>query len=212
MAKKTFTSEVVDRVMRDSLRPVLSPLGFRKTGRCFHRAVGEVTQVVALQSSQWSDQVRGFFTVNLNVVLPAFHEVWTGTAMPKNPGAAAEICAYRIGDFMEEGRDMWWELVLDSDPVAIGSEVAEAVETCGLPVLEEAGDPEWVLEKLLAEEHFRGYNGNQKLAGAVLLAVLGRKLEAMEVIRVLRAMNRYEGFVKTIDCIEGRIEGMKGVG
>ncbi len=153
----------------------------------------------------WNTPDAAEFTVNLNVVLPAFHERWTGTPMPTNPASAAPICSYRIGLLMEDRRDCWWKVTPESDTETISRQVAEVIRTIGLPALNQAADLEWLLTKLRAEERFSGIVTNQTLAAAILLAYLGQMPEALQTIRQLRQRNKHAGFAKTISTIEARL-------
>jgi len=162
-------------------------------------------QVVHVQASRWNTPDAARFTIDLNVVLPAFHESWTGTPMPKNPASAAPICSYRIGLLMEDGKDRWWEVSANSNIATIGKEVVEAIRDLGLPALNEASNLDWLLEKLRTDERFSGTLTSQPLATVILLHHVGRRREALQTITELRNRNKHSGFAKTIDTIEARL-------
>jgi hypothetical protein len=205
MTTKSPSSKAIDSVIQNHVKPFLKAEGFRKSARSFHRAKGEVIQVVNFQASMWNTPEGARFTINLNIVLPAFHEKWTGKPVPKNPSSAAAVCAYRIGLLMPEGKDHWWEVTPDSDTVSISREVADAIKEIGLPFLDKASELEYLLIKLQAEAHFPGIVMNKSLAAAILLSCMNRYEEARETIGALRERNTHAGFGETIERVAARL-------
>src|SRR5262245_21969112 len=130
---KSATSRVVDTIIALGPGPLLSSCGYRKFGRSFHVQDSAVFKIVQFQSSMWNTPRSGRFTVNLNIALPYYHEIWTGTPFPKNPGSGALIVQQRIGHLMPIKQDFWWKVTPKSNAARIGSAVASALRNYGLP-------------------------------------------------------------------------------
>ncbi len=205
MTSKSLSSKTVDAVILGEVKSFLKSEGFRKSGRTFHRQKGEMIQVVNFQTTWLNTPDDARFTVNLNVVLPFYHEKWTGQPLPRNPGNAAAICSRRLGHLLPEGTDRWWTVTPSTDGVSVSREVAELIRSVGLPYLTKASDLQFLCEKLGSDKHFPGMLMSQSLAFAILLCYLGRKDEARHVLDETRRKNRIDGFGKTIDAIQERL-------
>ncbi|WP_309386688.1 DUF4304 domain-containing protein [Cerasicoccus frondis] len=203
---KSPSSKVIDQVLASGPKQFFKETGFRKMARSFIKEVGDLYWVVNFQSSMWNSPESARFTVNLMLVLPYFHEIWTSKPFPKNPGSAAPVCRFRIGLLMPERKDYWWEVDLETDAEQVGNEVTELIASIGLPYLEKATNLEWVIQQLLDEEYFHGCVMNQPLAASILLHHLGKEKKAERVIQSLKKKNTHEGFGKTITTIESRIK------
>ena len=162
-------------------------------------------QVVDFQTTWLNRPDRAEFTVNLNVILPFYHEKWTGQPLPKYPGSAAAICSRRLGHLLPEKTDRWWTVTPSTNCTLVSRELAELVRSFGLPYLEKASDLQFLCEKLGSDKHFPDMLMSQPLAFAILLCHLGREEEARHVIDETRRKNRVDGFGKTIDLIEERL-------
>jgi hypothetical protein len=162
-------------------------------------------QVVDFQTTWLNTPDEGRFTINLNVVLPFYHEMWTGQPLPKNPGNAAAICSRRLGHLLPGGTDRWWTVTPSTDCSRLSREVAELIRSVGLPYLTAACDFQFLCEALGSEEHFPGMLMSQDLAFAILLCHLDRKGDAAHVIAEARGRNRVAGFTNTIDLIDQRL-------
>jgi hypothetical protein len=205
VTNKSPSSKTVDAVVQGDVKSFLKSEGFKKSGRTFHRQNGEMLQVVNFQTTWLNTPDEAQFTINLNVVLPFYHEKWTGQQVPKNPGSAAAICSRRLGHILPEGTDRWWTVTPSTDCAAVSREVAELICAVGLPYLEKAANLQYLCEKLGSGKHFPGMLMSQPLAFAILLCHLGREEEAIRVIDETRRKNRAEGFGKTIDLIHERL-------
>jgi len=208
MTSKSPSSTAVDAVIQGEVKLLLKAEGFRKTGRSFHRARGEFTQVVNIQASQWNSPDSASFTVNLNVVLPFLHEIWTGRPLPKNPASAAPICSQRIGMLLPDRKDTWWTVMPKSDPAEISDEVAQLIRIVGLPFLDQAANTQYLCEQLGADEYFSRCQMSKPLASlayAILLCHLGSRDEAKIDIERTQSANRIAGFSETIAKISARL-------
>ena len=146
--------ERIDLIGREHVGPLLKLHGFRKSGRTWRRAVGNVVQVVNLQASRWNSAESGDFTCNLGVYFPAAAELAeSATAGKENPGEADCIVSERLGVLMPVGRDYWWRIDEQSHDSLVGREVANAIAEYGLRWLDEhsglAGAEAWSATKNL---------------------------------------------------------------
>lgn len=202
---KSPSSKAVDAIIQGDVKSSLKSETFKKSGRSFHRQKVEMIQVVNFQTTWLNSPEEAQFTINLNVVLPFYHEKWTGKPLPKNPGSAAAIFSRRLGHFLPEGTDKWWKVTPSTDCAAVSLEVSELICSVGLPYLEKAANLQYLHDRLGSIEHFPGMLMNQPLAFVILLCHIGREIEARRVIDEIRKNNRAEGFRKTIDLIQERL-------
>ena len=206
MTAKSPSSKAVDAVIQGEVKTFLKSEGFRKSGRTFYRRKGEMIQVVYFPTSWLNTPDEAQFSVNLDVVLPYYHEKWTGQPLPKNPSSAAAICSQRLGFLLPEGTDKWWIVTPSMDYAPLSRELAELIRSMGLPYLDKAADLHFLRESLGSEKHFPGMLQSQPLAFAILLCYLGRKDVARSVLDATRSSNRFDGFGETIDLIQSRLE------
>jgi hypothetical protein len=205
VTNKSPSSKAVDAIIQGSVKSFLKSEKFKKSARSFHRHKDQMIQVVNFQTSWLNSPEKAQLTINLNVVLPFYHEIWTGKPLPKNPGSAAAICSRRLGHILPERTDRWWTVTPSTDCAAVSREVTELIGAVGLPYLEKATNFQYLCEKLGSVEHFPGMPMSQPLAFAILLCHLGREKEARHVIDETRRRNRADGFSKTIDLIQKRL-------
>lgn len=207
---KSPSSKAVDSVIQGKVKSFLKSEEFRKLGRTFHRPNGEVIQVVNFQTSWLNTPALAEFTVNLNVVLPFFHEMWTGRPLPRNPGSAAEICSFRLGQLLPEKTDKWWTVTPSTDCAFLSCEIAEIIRSVGLPLLAKTSDLQYLCEKLSSDKHVPGVLYNQSLTCAILLCYLGRINEARNILNeARRKKHHFSGYYELINVIEERLEGRK---
>lgn len=129
----------IDEVIKIGIVPILKARGFRKKGRNFHKTVGEAVQVVNIQADRWNEGNAGRFTVNIGAYFRAVAEIaerWVVDGMPKEPECTVR---YRLGMLMPEPGDKWWVLGKNTDDKHVAADVAEALNSYGLPRLERAG-------------------------------------------------------------------------
>lgn len=202
---KSASAQLLNIVIASGAKSFLRGEGFRKRANSFQRKDGELFSVINFQSSQWNSDRSCRFTVNLNKILPFYHEKWTGQSFPENSASAVPICSYRIGLLMPENKDLWWEVRPDSEFTEMAADVVAKIRDYGLPFLAQASDLDWIAKRMLADTYYPGSSANQTLAGAIILAYQGKTEEASEVIDLLRRKNKVAGFAETISTIERRL-------
>jgi hypothetical protein len=203
---KSVTSRLIDRIIASGPALLLKKAGYRKGARSFHLETGGLFKVIQFQASMWNTPNAAQFTANLNIVLPFFHEKWTGQPFPSNPASAAPVLSQRIGYLMPEQGDFWWELLPDSDVGRIATEVATVLSERGLPFLDEHANLEVVIEAVGRKDAIRRMVTNPDLGLAILLSYQGKHTKAARVIQELADKNTHEGFAETIRLIARRLK------
>jgi hypothetical protein len=122
------------------MHDVLAAHGFRKSGSTFHRPLGDVVQLVQLQSSTRSTAQRLVATVNL-AVFSTLLEARLGDPVP-SPSVPGAHWRERIGHLAPARDDLWWEVTRPAEAEAAGAELAALLRDFGLPALAELDSTE----------------------------------------------------------------------
>ncbi len=197
---KSESSKRIDEVITKGAKAVLKQRGFKKSGRSFYKEDGDFVQSIEFQSSQNNNPERADFAVNLNIVLPYFHEKWTNTPTPKNPAKAAAIISTRLGG------ERWWHITLETDLEVIAKEINDLLSSQGLPFLEENSDINNIIALVNsnAKPAYTAYN--PKIVSAIIHSYLGEYAQAKVAIDNLKSTNKVKAFDKTIELIENRLQ------
>jgi Domain of unknown function (DUF4304) len=203
---KSETSRLIDAIIGLGASPLLKSLGYRKLARSFHAGAGELIKVVHCQSSMWNTPDTAQFTLNLNIVLPYFHEKWAGKPFPKNPGTAAPIVSQRIGFLMPGNLDLWWQIAPSTDPAGVAAQVSSALSKYALPYLDHHSDLNLLMKDAASnpKKHPLGYN--TALCLAILHNYRGNQSKAERIVRELWSRNKLESFQETIKLIAQRLD------
>jgi Domain of unknown function (DUF4304) len=165
-----------DAMIREEIRPLLAPLGFRKRRNRFVREHDEGWQAVDFQASAWGSRDEVRFTINL-----AVHVTALGTSR------GAEHVHVRIGSLMDPRGDHWWDLDDSTDTAALGAELRELLERLGLPWLEARATLDRLLA--LARSDPKSFPGHTLGRFAALLEDTGRDALAREVRAISSALS-----------------------
>ncbi len=98
-----------------AMTELLRPLGFRKTGTLFSRAVNDVLHLISLQSSTSSTASSLRATLNIAVWVPALAEA------NQRPDVWSAHWQERIGMLMPEHSDRWWTVTTEQDAQSAGA-------------------------------------------------------------------------------------------
>lgn len=207
MPMKSETSRLIDRIVATGPQPFLKEAGYRKLARSFNVARGGLFKVVQFQASMWNTPDSARFTINLMIVLPYFHEKWTGQTFPKNPASAAPVLSQRIGHLIPENRDYWWEVTPETNVERVASHVKDALSDQGLPFLDRHADVQVLIEAAERNDTMsRMAMMNPELRLAVLLSFQDKASEAAKIVEDLAKQNTHEGYAETLRRIAQRLE------
>ena len=120
------------------LAQLLRNEGFRRSGRRFHRDIGESRVFLEVQASQWNREAKASFTINLAAFTPEVARK-LGKAVGAPP-KSERGCTWleRIGFTTPSRLDTWWNVYDQSSVAQVSEEVVQVVRTYALPWLEAA--------------------------------------------------------------------------
>ncbi|HVF40563.1 MAG TPA: DUF4304 domain-containing protein, partial [Gemmatimonadaceae bacterium] len=91
MPERFASSKVLDVLIARALAPELRNRSFKRSGRTFTKLSEDLYHCVHVQTSKWNTPEEAEFTVNLRVIWPRWHEIWTGKSLPSNPATGAPV-------------------------------------------------------------------------------------------------------------------------
>jgi hypothetical protein len=109
--------------------------GFRKKGFVFSAQRPGVLLLVTLQSGTNSAQDSLQITCNLGIWVEQLER-------NSSPTVWESHWRMRIGFYLPEPRDYWWECMSDKSAAIAGKEIASLLETIALPALESLASPQ----------------------------------------------------------------------
>lgn len=129
----------VQRVLQQSVGDVLKRRGYQKQTSRYVRASGELTQMIDVQLSQWSQNKATRFTLNCGVYVPGLSSAYWNTPDPARPKLTDCCVSARVGMLSPSRLDLWWEVTDGDDSEKDGGVVAavrSAVTGLALPFVE----------------------------------------------------------------------------
>src|SRR5688500_8264073 len=82
---QSASSKALDSFITRTIAPVLRQRGFSRRARSFSRSHEDLYHCVHVLAWKWNTPTEAQFTINLLVIWPRWHEVWTGKPCPANP-------------------------------------------------------------------------------------------------------------------------------
>ena len=127
-----------DKIVKDSIQPLLKSHQFKKKGLQWNRDRGCFVDVITVQEAKHSTEDAEVFTLNLGVFVPSFFEAVWSRALS---GFATEAdCAVRLrlGDLMQgklygDAVDQWWTLSDSGSSESSSDEIRRAIEEKVIP-------------------------------------------------------------------------------
>lgn len=165
--------ELVDAAVAP-LSLALREAGFRKTGRRFHRDIGESRVFLEVQASQWNREESASFTINLSVYAPlVLRKLGREVGAPPKSEVG---CTWheRIGFLTPEGLDLWWKLEGRESIEDVSLRAVETVRRYALPWLDAAATYDGFCEILAL---------SSGIPPADMLWSLGLRVEAIGCVR-----------------------------
>ena len=141
---------------------LLKTHGFRKSGLNFSASRPGLTLLVSLQGSTGSTQAAMKITCNVGIHL---HLLATGLGV----GIWDAHWCERIGAFLTEPQDFWWQCTDDDQARAAGWEIAGLLELRALPEMERLSTPA-ALASLWSSGRAPGLTEHQRLGYLARLA------------------------------------------
>jgi hypothetical protein len=140
----------IDKIINNSLTPLLKINGFRKSGSVFISQSKTVYWLVDIQKSRWNDKQEANFTLNCGIYIP---EVVSGgytiRKVPIRPSLMDCCLSVRIGILNTPPNDKWWNITNTNNEVEedndIISEIRASVTRKLLPFLKRFESQEKVL-------------------------------------------------------------------
>lgn len=118
--------ELKFKVLLKGIADLLKPRGFSKRGMSFRRMSSGNVALIAAQRSQFSTAGSTRFTFNAAIICERLLRD-EGPTISK-AGLMHAHLSQRIGEFLNEPTDKWWELDDASDPSVVLTDLAPLVE------------------------------------------------------------------------------------
>lgn len=125
----------IDEVIRIGLSGLLRAHGFKRSGRRWHKVVGEDWQIVNVQVGSANTGDAGSFAVSLGVFVAPVAAMAGQKRPVGRPREYDATVRTRLG-VLTYGSDHWWAIGPDSDLGAISTDLVEKMRSFGLPWLE----------------------------------------------------------------------------
>ena len=121
------------------MQALLKPMGFRKTRTLFSADVNDVVLFVQLQSS--SKSTKDFLVVTVNVGIFS-RTVAERIGNTREPNINEAHWRQRIGMFMSQRRDKWWEISNEAEAKRCASEITSVLANHALPEMQRLNSTE----------------------------------------------------------------------
>jgi hypothetical protein len=132
---KSTAEEKFDKVVKESFRAILKPLGFKKKANNFYKQLNGIGHIINLQKSSYYSKDHIHFTINTAVFLPeywlAFYNLFS-KPVPDFPTEPECILRQRIGELRGEN-DKWYDITIDTDEEEMIQEMKKNLNQYILP-------------------------------------------------------------------------------
>jgi hypothetical protein len=121
------------RIVLSRLHEALKPRGFRKTKALFSAERNDTVLFIQLQSSRSTTKDKLIATVNLGIFSRKVAQAVGNTRAPNIGDAHWRV---RIGYFLPDASDKWWEIQSESDAILSASEINSLLIDKALPEMQ----------------------------------------------------------------------------
>lgn len=192
--------EVLDTLVHVAIHPLLKSHAFQRRKLTWNRRLGEITQVIDLQTGRWGTHRHLDFTFNVGLFVPSVYEAVWDKRSPSFVSISA--CAYVVraadlaagGNLVSSTTDEWWDITSDTDLATLRASVTEALTLRVLPFLEHHTSERSVLALLLAKAGMRGDGGQESVYAAVILQNMGESVRAAQLLKAVVVGDRFDGW------------------
>jgi len=125
-----MSSDDYKRIILVQLHSLLKPIGFRKKQQCFSAEQGDTVLFIQMQSSTKSTKNVSVVTINLGIFSRVVAESVGNTRAPNILDAHWRE---RIGSFLPDGSDKWWEIQSSDEADLCGAEITRILINRVLP-------------------------------------------------------------------------------
>lgn len=171
---------------------LLRSSGFHRTGRTFHRRRHDFVDAVFFQTSRGAPFS---FCVDLSLILPYHHEMARGFPLPSAPNALNTTCLFnsRIVFPTDHGEDHWLVITPECPASSVSAVVMEYLPRA-LQLFDSFTSVDDVITALNSGDSDL-FEGSREVDLAVLLSYMGRRDEAIALLRSLPAHSVPQGLV-----------------
>ena len=128
-----MSSDIYKRIILTQLHTLLKPIGFRKKQQCFSAEQGDSALFIQMQSSMKSTKNVLVVTINLGIFSRIIAESVGNT---REPNILDAHWRKRIGSFMPDGSDKWWEVQSSDEADSCGGEITRILTNKALPQMQ----------------------------------------------------------------------------
>ncbi len=163
------------------IQPLLRSHGFRKNGYRWNRERSDFIDVVTIQLASYNSKRTEVFTVNLGVAVPDFVKIiWPKTTKRWLVDADCAVRC-RLGSLQDKPLDQWWT-ISNGDCEVIGQEIQFALDTKGIPFLEQVEDYVSMVDCLRQEKDWHQRRPDTKLYLALAEWKVGDTASALQTL------------------------------
>lgn len=200
-------------IIKETLAPLFKKNNFKKSGLTWNKKNNEITQVINIQKSKYSDAELVDFTFNLGVFSAvAFEIIWENSA-PKVAKEENCLLRTRIGpviqnDFSGTAKDQWWRIENSTNVDNLARELLDVTENVAMTFLDKFYSINRVEEVMVNIRGWQSKNPQHLLNLAVVVYLTGKNSEAESIISDI--ITRYEPW-KERCLIAARNMGLTGI-
>jgi hypothetical protein len=170
-------SQSIDEIINLGPGPLLKTYGFSKSGRTFHRKIGDVWQVINVQTSTSNIGVNGKFTINLGVYHPTIARLAGKSLRTDKPKEYECIIRERIGSLLPAKTDYWWEITPSTNLEFIAQTIGSIIKDLGVPWLESHSNIQQIAQALREQPSI--------MSAAAALALQDKPMARQRIIRMI---------------------------
>ncbi len=185
----------LDKIITDSIHPLLKSVGFRKKDRRCNRIRGKFIDVIQIQESTYRFKYCVNFTVNLGVFVPEFWEIIWGRSFSGFANEADCSIGNRLGDLLQgkpygDSNDFWWAISnsdeLNQADIDVVNEVVLGLKEHAVTYLESCDNYDNIINNLLKQKGSFGIYALSKIHLALAQWKAGCEVDAVHTLNNIK--------------------------